>query len=334
MSELRRDPTTNGCVIIAPERNRRPRNRLPACEQIASRPSLDPTCPFCPGNESMLPSIIAETASNQRPGWRTRIVGNRFPAVRQDNTQPQHGPFYETAAARGHHEVIIESPRHDKELTTLSADEIHDVVITYRSRYVALMAEEVVQSAIVFRNRGRIAGASLGHPHSQVITLEIAPPFVRARQSAMRNYYRENGRCIICDLIAFERAAGSRVVGENEAFLTLVPFAATAPCEMWLLPTRHQADFSELATAEIDLLAMALQDALLRLSAALNDPPYNYVIDTATKAELGSPSLHWRLRVVPQTTVLGGFEFGSGLPINPSLPERDAALLRASGSIR
>jgi UDPglucose--hexose-1-phosphate uridylyltransferase len=146
----------------------------------------------------------------------------------------------------------------------------------------------------------------------------------------MLSYYQKEGGCALCEIVAHERADGSRMVAENDAFVTAVPFAATTPCEMWLLPKRHQADFGDLQNGEIELLAIALRDALMRLIRALDDPPYNYVIDTSAKGGSSGPHLHWRLRIVPQLTIPAGFELGSGVPINPSLPEEDAAILRSS----
>jgi UDPglucose--hexose-1-phosphate uridylyltransferase len=268
--------------------------------------------------------------SSQTPGWRTRVVPNKFPAVSQDITySKQESAFYQAAPGRGNHEVVIESPRHDHDLTTMSEQQVRDALATCRSRYEALMADSVVASVIVFRNRGKIAGASLPHPHSQLIALDTIAPLVQARQAAMLSYYQKENRCVLCDIIAHERDSGSRVVNENDAFLTIVPFAAHAPCEMWLVPKHHQADFGDLPNHEVELLAITLRDALARLSTALHDPPYNYVIDSAAKGASRMPALHWRLRILPQVTVSAGFEFGSGLPINPSLPEEDAAVLRS-----
>ncbi len=331
MSELRRDPTTDGWVIIAPERGRRPHeNRPRSTEPAAQGVPFDPACPFCPGNESLLPGIIAEMASTREPGWRTRVVPNKFPVLNQ-SVLPRKldSSLYQAAAGRGRHEVVIESPRHDHDIVTMPELQLRDALATCHSRYQALTAERAIGSVILFRNRGANAGASLPHPHAQLIALETIAPLVRARQTAMLDYYQREKRCVLCDVIAHERSDGSRLVNENDAFLTVVPFAATAPCEMWLLPKRHQADFGDLADGEIALLAIALRDALLRLRAALDDPPYDYVIDTAANGRAGSPALHWSLRIVPRVTVPAGFELGSGLPINPSLPEQDAALLRS-----
>lgn len=329
MSELRHDPTTDRWVIIAPERGRRPHKRPRPGKRETPALAADPTCPFCPGNETQLPAIITETPSVLKPGWHTRVVPNKFPAVSPEANH-NHDSFYQTAAGRGHHEVVIESPRHDHELTTMSEEEIRDLLNTCRNRYVALMVGRAVRSVIVFRNRGERGGASLTHPHTQLIALDTVVPLVHARQTAMTGYYRQEGRCLLCDIVDHERESGLRVVDENDAFLTVVPFAASAPCEMWLLPKRHGADFGNLPHEEVGHLAIALRDALTRLALALDDPPYNYVIDTAAKGASDAPALHWRLRITPRVAARAGFELGSGLPINPSLPEADAAILRSS----
>jgi UDPglucose--hexose-1-phosphate uridylyltransferase len=282
----------------------------------------------------MLPAIVAETVCDHWPGWRARVVANKFPAVGQNMTRGDYGPFYKAAPGGGHHEIIVESPRHDKDLTAMSHDELVDVLATCQSRYRSLMADPAVRSVIVFRNRGTAAGASLLHPHSQIVALEAVPALVEARERTMLAYYEKEGRCLLCDIIARERAEGGRVVAENEAFLSVVPFAPAAPCEIWLLPKRHQADFSKIERDEMGLFAAALKDALARIGAALGDPPYNYVIDAATKSGLNSRGLHWRLRIVPRSTVAGGFELGTGVPITPSLPEDDAAFLRSARTVR
>lgn len=332
MSEFRRDPTTGAWAIIAPERKGRPHDRPLASQTSTGAPSFDPHCPFCPGNEFMLPNIIVETASVEPPGWRTRVAPNKFPALNHEpatHARP-HPPIFETAPGAGRHDVIIESPRHDDDIATMAPDRVRDALSTYRSRYAALMADPDVKSVILFRNYGKSAGASLIHPHAQIIALERTPPLVDARQRAMTDYYRETRRCVICDVIAAERLDRSRIVAENEAFVTLVPFAATAPCEMWLAPKRHQPGFLDVQDAEIDLLSLTLKDALQRLKIALDDPPYKIAIDAASSDEAASPALHWRLRIIPQAATPGGFEAASGLPINPHLPERDAEMLRHS----
>src|SRR5262245_24018948 len=119
----------------------------------------------------------------------------------------------------------------------------------------------------------------------------------------MTSYYQEKGRCLLCDINDHERESGVRVVDENDAFLTVVPFAASAPCEMWLLPKRHRVDFRDLSHEEMGRFAITLRDALTRLARALDDPPYNYVVDMAAKEVPNASAQHWRLRITPRGTV-------------------------------
>jgi UDPglucose--hexose-1-phosphate uridylyltransferase len=328
MSELRQDRTTGGWVIVAPQRGRRPQIHMPG-EIAPKRVRFDPACPFCPGNEAQLPGIVAEAAAHGVPGWRLRVVPNKFPAV-LSKPPPVAGADHQARTARGVHEVIIESPWHDAELAAMSADELNAVVGVYRGRSRILLEQDGIAAAILFRNHGRQAGASLAHPHAQIIALDIVPPKIAAAVEWGKRYHSEHGRCAQCEELAVESKSGERIVDENDAFVALAPYAAEHPFELWLAPKRHQASFTELADAALGDFAALLGRTLRRLRAALNDPPYNFVVDSAPKGELAAPYWHWRLRIVPDIATWGGFELGAGLPINQSRPEDDARLLRAA----
>ena len=332
MSDLRRDPTTDGWVIIAPERGRRPREGPRPFKRTAPALRFNSTCPFCPGNEAKLPAIIDEMPSTQKPGWRTRVAPNKFPAVSQDIARCRHGPaFYETAAAQGHHEVVIESPRHDNDLAMMSEQEVRDVLVTYRSRYEALIAERAVHSVIVFRNHGVISGASLRHPHSQVIALNIVPALVRIRQAAMLGYYQKERRCILCDIVVHERGDGSRVVTENDAFLTVVPLARRIrTCEMWLIPKRHQADFGDLQNGRLPEFCDRTPRRSHASSCRVRRSALQLCDRHRCKRRIGSTAP--ALAPAHHAAVDGSRRLeslGSGLAINPSLPEEDAIILRS-----
>ncbi len=328
MSELRQDRTTGAWVIVAPQRGRRPQIRERG-ERAQPRPRFDPSCPFCPGNEAQLPGIVAETPAQDAPGWSLRVVPNKYPAVRLQ-PPPIVGGDHQVRPGYGAQEVIIESPWHDAELATMSTDELKAVVGSYRERSRILLAQDGIEAAILFRNYGSRAGASLVHPHTQIIALDIVPPKLAAMDDWARQYHSAHGACPLCEEIAIERNNGIRIVDENERFVALVPFAATYPCELWLVPKQHQASFSALADDALGDFADLLGRALRRLRAALDDPPYNFVINSAPKDEGAARHLHWRLRLVPGVVTWGGFELGAGLPINPSSPEDDAALLRGA----
>lgn len=337
MSELRCDPSSGAWVIVSPRRGNRPRSVHRS--QNAGVPVVDPTCPFCPGNESLLPGIVTEVPAVGPPGWQARVVPNKFPAVDSPaEAVPSAPPLQDAAPASGIHEVIVEGARHDLDLSSLPAAQLTAVIALWRDRCRALLHARDVQSVVLFRNRGRAAGASLLHPHSQLIALSGIPPAVRLRQQAALAYYEREKRCVLCDIVQSEGADGTRVVFESSSLLAAVPFAASGPFEVWLVPKRHLPDFTALDDGGIGDLAGALAVVLRALDHVTGAAPYNLVLDTAPKPALASPCLHWRLRLLPRLETVGGFELGSGLSINPSRPEDGARALRAAmaepGSIR
>jgi UDPglucose--hexose-1-phosphate uridylyltransferase len=328
MSEFRQDRTSGHWVIVAPQRSRRPQMHRPK-EEARKRPRFDPTCPFCPGNEAELPGIITETAADDAPGWRVRIVPNKFPAVLAD-PPPIVFTDHRARPGDGAHEVIIESPWHDADPGTMPVSDLAALVGVYRERSRVLLGRDDIEAAVLFRNYGRPAGASLAHAHAQIIALPMVPARVAGIGEWAKRYHREHGRCPMCEELAIERKTAERIIDENETFTALVPFAAEHPCEVWVVPKRHQASFTALSDEDLPAVAGMLGRTLARLRIALDDPPYNFVVDSAPKGDLAAPYWHWRLRIVPDIATWGGFELGSGLPINPSRPEDDARLLRAA----
>jgi UDPglucose--hexose-1-phosphate uridylyltransferase len=329
MSELRQDRTSGGWVIIAPRRGRRPQATAPPARPAGARPRLDPKCPFCPGHESELPGILDETPASNESGWNVRVVPNKFAAVEAPADVPQYAEHV-AHAGYGFHEVIIESPRHDAEFETLPADERQAAMLAYRDRSRVLFAEPRVETVVLYRNHGPSAGASLLHPHAQAIALEMVPPRLAALSAWGRRHHAEHGVCATCEELQIETRHRTRVVEETERFIGLVPFAAEHAYETWIVPLDHQAAFIELDEDALAEFGGLLARSLRRLKTVLNDPFYNFAIDSAPKHEFGAAHFHWRLRLVPQVAIWGGFELGGGLPINPSSPEDDAAALRAA----
>jgi UDPglucose--hexose-1-phosphate uridylyltransferase len=334
MSELRQDRTSGRWVIIAPKRAQRPGALLRGGESAIvapERPRCDPNCPFCPGHENRLPGIVAETRIDRAPGWSVRVVPNKFPALQAD-PKVESSDRHSVAEGYGFHEVIIENPRHDADLVSMAGFEIEAVVSAYRDRSRQLLGQPGIEAVVLFRNHGSRGGASQPHPHAQVLALGAVPSRLAARADWSERYYRANASCPTCDEIKIERELKKRVVEDGRDFIVLVPFAAEHPCETWIVPKRHQASFSDLADPQCRELGRALRRALYRLRCARDDPPYNFVIDSAARSRLKSPCVHWRLRIAPDLATAGGFELGAGMAINPSRPEDDAALLRASES--
>lgn len=335
MSELRQDRMTGAWVIVAPERGLRPRDAVPLRSGAEAVPPFDPACPFCPGNEAKLPGVLVETRSAQPPGWRLRVVPNKYAVARPEITpaDENEGP-HRILPVHGYSEVIVEAPRHDADLVSMSTDDIVALVAAYRRRFSELIARPGIAAVMLFRNRGEASGASLLHPHSQLIALGMIPPRIRAMAVSMREAWERTGRCATCAELAFELAANERIIEETETFVALAPFAAALPFEMWLVPRRHQASFIQLSDAEAADLGILLRRSLRRLKSAQHDPPYNFVVESFDAMDATGHFAHWRLRIAPSLATWGGFELGTGIPINPSSPELDARVLRETAISR
>jgi UDPglucose--hexose-1-phosphate uridylyltransferase len=211
----------------------------------------------------------------------------------------------------------------------MSAEEVELVIETYHRRYVDLIKAHGNMMTILFRNHGPRAGTSLIHPHSQIVVTGVVPRYIRWREEEAERYFDDWGRCVYCDILDFERSEQRRVISENESFLAFVPYAAEVPFEIWVMPRRHQADFGSISDWEKEDFAALLRSCLVGLRTKLNDPDYNYVINTAARYKADEPQLHWYLQIQPRLTTRAGFEIGSGMRINPSIPEDDADFLNA-----
>ena len=331
MPELRKDPVVGRWVIISTERSRRPTNFAPA-----TRRTTDGFCPFCPGNEDKTPPAVytvkPPTAVAGAPGWRVRVVPNKFPALQIEGGLDRRGEgLYDRMNGVGAHEVVIESPDHGMDLADLPVEHIHEVMLAYRERMIDLHKDKRLRYVLIFKNHGERAGATLEHTHSQLIATPIIPRFLQEELEGARRYYELKERCVFCDIVHQETADnnGRRVVAMNDRFVALEPFAPRFPFETWILPRRHDASYQKTAdTGEYLDLAALLKDTLQRLNRALDRPPFNFVLHTAPVSDGDLEYYHWHLEIMPNLTRMAGFEMGSGFHINPTPPEDAAQYLR------
>lgn len=325
--EIRQNKATKEWVIFAPARGKRPHDFQKRRVEDAQVPPHDANCPFCPGNEAMLPTIIKQWGGEAGDQWQTRVVPNKFPALTPDGSIERYTRGINIAMqGYGQHEVIVESPRHNQDIATMPPQSVRAIIETYYSRYLDLYQNPCNVLILIFRNHGARAGASQVHPHSQVIATGMVPRAIRWRADEDHRYFDEWGRCVYCDMLAFELNDRQRIILENSSFVAFIPFAAEAPFETWIVPKRHQSDFSEISEAERADLSVALHTILAKLHTKLNDPDYNYTVNTAARTP-NEPQSHWYLRIRPRLVTPAGFEIGSGMRINPSFPEADAAFL-------
>jgi len=331
MPELRKDPVVGRWVIISTERSRRPTNFAPVRLERSSG-----YCPFCPGNEDKTPAEVYACrpagGTPNGPGWLVRVVPNKFPALQIEGVLERRGEgLYDKMNGVGAHEVVIEGPQHDQDLSDLPVPHIVEVLKAYRERIVDLHRDRRVRYVLIFKNHGAGAGATLEHTHTQLIATPIIPKTLMEELEGSRRYYELKERCVFCDIIQQDAADqnGRRVVVTTERFLAIEPFAPRVPFETWILPRQHDASFQTVGDeSEMEELAVILKDTLQRLNRALDRPPYNFVIHTAPVTEGDLEYFHWHLEITPTLTRVAGFEIGSGFYINPTPPEDSAQYLR------
>ena len=328
MPELRKDPIIGRWVIISTERGKRPTDF--ASVPPAKRSNF---CPFCYGNETKTPpevyALREPGTDKDTPGWSVRVVPNKFPALQIEGELNRQGEgIYDKMNGIGAHEVIIETPDHNKTISDLDEDYIADVLSTYRERILDLKKDRRFKYIVVFKNHGEAAGASLEHTHTQLVAMPIIPKRVIEEIEGARKYYDFKERCIFCDIVAQEINDDVRVVSSNESFLAIEPFAARFPFETWILPKTHEPAFEEIGRNEIMHLARLLKEILSKINAALNNPPYNFILHTLPLQGDNRNWYHWHLEIMPKLTKVAGFEWGSGFYINPTAPEEAARYLR------
>ena len=329
MPELRRDPIVGRWVIIATDRARRPSDL--ARPPDAPKPGL---CPFCPGQEDKTPREVyvagrPPSSPPNSPGWRVRVVPNRFPALMiEGNLDREPAGIYDRMNGIGAHEVIVETPEHSKDLGHLSDQEVTEVLFAFKARILDLRNDQRFRYILLFKNHGAAAGATLEHGHSQLIALPVVPRQVTEELEGARRHHEHRERCIFCDMVLQERKDRARLVYENDDFVAFAPWAPKGPFETWILPKRHESNFEAEPKERLGLCAQALRSTVARLGAALGNPAYNFIVHTNPLRDAPSPSYHWHIEVMPALTHVAGFEWGSGFYINPVPPEEAAEFLR------
>jgi len=329
MHELRKDPIVGRWVIIAPERITRPVT-VTETEPAANPEDFDP---FLEGHEDATPhEILAYRNPGTRPngpGWRVRVVPNKFPALKVEGELVKRGDgMYDKITGIGAHEVIIECPHYETNLSRLSVDNIREVLWVYRDRLVDLRRDPRLVHGLIFKNKGALAGASLDHSHSQLIVSPIVPITIQEELEGSEAFYRYRGRSIFSDMIQQELATDTRIVLDTPNFVVLCPFASRFPFEICILPKQHASHFENISRPAIEDLGQVLKTVLRKLEFALDDPPYNFVIHTAPFDRQELPHFVWHMEIFPRLTRVAGFEWGSGFYINPVPPENAAKFLR------
>ncbi|KAE9612521.1 hypothetical protein Lal_00033309 [Lupinus albus] len=327
--EVRKDIISNRWIIFSPARSKRPsdfKSKSPIHSNPNPNPNPNQSCPFCIGHEhECAPEILRVPPDG--PDWNIRVIQNLYPALSRDLRFGSNHPTRSGLVLDGFgfHDVVIETPVHWVQLSDLSPLEIGHVFLAHTMRIKQVASNEDIKYVQVFKNHGASAGASMSHSHSQILAVPIIPTNVSTRLESMKCYFDQKGKCCLC-----ESHSENLLINSSTYFVSLVPFAASFPFEMWIVPKYHSAHFHELDDEKAVDLGGLLKLMLKKMSLQLNNPPFNFMIHTsplhANESELAYT--HWFIQIVPQLTGIAGFEMGTGCYINPVFPEDAAKVLR------
>jgi UDPglucose--hexose-1-phosphate uridylyltransferase len=329
MSELRRDPIVGRWVIMETDHPSAPADY--ECEAHTQKGGV---CPFCYGNESMTPTEIESyrdlnTQANT-PGWQVRVVPNKFPALKIEGDIDRRGiGIYDLSNGIGAHEVVIDSPYHEKDIPDLTNEEIEKIILMCCRRSLDLTKDKRFKYIMIFKNYGPAAGASLEHSHTQIIALPMVPKNALEEIKGAKAYFEFRERCIFCDMVRQELEEKERIVSQNAHFLAFCPLVSRFPFEIWIMPKQHHGYFSHLAPEEIPYLASILKDTITSVKNIFGNLSYNFIIHSSpTNGDTGNESYHWHIEFMPKLMRTAGFEWGSGFYVVPTPPELAAQYLR------
>jgi UDPglucose--hexose-1-phosphate uridylyltransferase len=328
MPELRQNFFTKEWVIIATERAKRP-EELATHRPVQTVPSFVENCPFCPGNESKTPPEVMRFPASMSEPWAVRVIPNKFAALSRD-AQPTRSmqDVWRRIEGFGFHEVIIDSPDHSCCMAMLPDEQVARILRVYKERYTLLSIDRRVNHVTIFKNHGLDAGASLQHPHSQLIATPVIPSQVRHRLHEALLHYDDDGKCMFCHMVEREIAEQTRIVQKSEHFVAMEVFASATPFATHIFPLRHMASFGDISAAEIADLARVLRSLLAKLYIGLENPDLNFTVRSGPSDYASARHFHWYVSVIPRLTRTAGFELGSGMFINTVLPEAAAEFLR------
>ena len=329
MPELRRDPTTGTWTIVAAERA-----ATPGGPRRAAPPTGHPPHPariqVCRGH-------VAETPRENRrwppaaDRWSVRVVPNKYPALLPGPPDAAAcvGGLLASLPARGHHEVIVEGPEHRLGVAPPAAEILADVFRAARERHHVFAADPGLRHMALFKNHGLGGGASLPHPHWQIVTSPIVPPTMERQLQLAAEHHATSGRALMDDLLRREHDAGARLVEVTGEFAVLAAFAPQWEGETWIVPRAPGDSLGTMDDPTLTAFADVLWRSLRRVAAALAEPPLNVVIHSAPLRAHVLESFRWHARIQPRLGTQAGFELGSGVAIVTLAPEAAAERLRA-----
>lgn len=328
-SELRYDVASGDWVVVASGRAKRPDQFK---KEVRKKEANKDNCPFCKWEDFDKVNVVFEDGKEvpeMTDNWSAISIPNKFPAFMPAETleERHENHLYKTMNAVGYHEVII-TRDHEKSLGELPLSKVREVLALYRQRNIELIKKKFVNYVSIFHNHGVEAGASIAHPHSQIITTPLIDVDLNKALSKGRDHYNNEKSCLYCKMNEWELKKRDRIVHENDLFIAVCPFASKSAFQVIISPKKHLAYFEKITEEELDLLADSFSKVLSKLYKGLGDPPYNFYLHCAPSDGMDHGYYHWHWTIIPKTSTWAGFELGARMEISTIRPEDAAKYLR------
>lgn len=327
LNEFRQDLVSGDWVLFSTGRAKRPQEDKKA-EDPAYKSKEN--CPF----EDLLKSGQKIVWGHpDKENWEVMVIENKYPAVKRGICGPgwKTGPFNIFDAAGVHNVMIFKN--HDLHLPDFTNEQMVEAIKVYKKRYQEIAAGGgCIAYVMIFHNFGQPAGASIYHPHSQIISTPILPPDVSKSFYGSLKFYQENKKRVYDLVIDWEKEEKKRIICENEDFIAFCPFVSKKPYEVRIFPKESHAHFERMPDELDSRLAEVLLAVLKKMRKALDSPPFNFFIHTAPVETSSSEKTHefysWHIEVLPKLSISAGFELGTGIDINVVDPDKAAEELR------
>jgi UDPglucose--hexose-1-phosphate uridylyltransferase len=285
------NPLTREWVLVSPHRTERPWQGQVEDTPPDSQPAYDPACYLCPGN--------ARAGGARNPAYTSTFVFDNDFAALKPGTSTERADLQGLLIAEaepGICRVVCFSPRHNLTLANMEQADVRTVVDTWAEQYAELGANPLINYVQIFENRGAMMGCSNPHPHGQIWSSHRLPNEVAKEQDSLASWRADRGTCLICDYARLEDGANSRIVDQNEGFVTVVPFWAVWPFETMVIARRHVTAIDQLTRAERDSLADILRRTTARYDR-LFKVSFPYSMGLHQRPTDGAPHDEWHLHL-------------------------------------
>ncbi|MFH1956546.1 MAG: DUF4931 domain-containing protein [Patescibacteria group bacterium] len=328
IAEFRRDLVSGDWILISSLRNARP-HFLSKKGKVKKRASIK-NCPFEDPQKSGNADPVLQYSKPLSKDWFVQVIPNKYPLLLRKKSCASFDleGVHQRIDAIGFHEIVI-TRDHKKNLEKMSSGEITMVLKAYQERYKTIEKNKCIDYILIFHNKGELAGATVEHPHSQIVAMPITPPDVSGSISGASDFFKKYKKCIHCAILDREIKEKKRIVFQNKHFITINPYASRVPYETRIFPLKHSSNFEEISDEELTYLAKSLKDALMRISKALKNPDYNFFIHTSAVNMKNMPYYHWHIEILPRTYKWAGLELGTGIEVVVVPPERATEHLRS-----